>query len=168
MRVVSLLPSATEIVCALGAGGELVGISHECDHPPEVVTGLPALTVSRISMDGDSGRIDRSVRELLRAALAIYVWSDIRTVAAALGRQAAGETLLAELRGRLERVKRRTAGAPPAGGQHRVAGPGDARRHLDAGVDHHRRRRPAGGDGGETGPRRWTWPALPAWSLRWW
>jgi iron complex transport system substrate-binding protein len=49
LRVVSLLPSATEIVCALGAGGELVGIFHECDHPPEVVVGLPALTASRLS-----------------------------------------------------------------------------------------------------------------------
>jgi iron complex transport system substrate-binding protein len=49
LRVVSLLSSATEIVCALGAGGELVGIFHECDHPPEVVVGLPALTASRLS-----------------------------------------------------------------------------------------------------------------------
>jgi iron complex transport system substrate-binding protein len=36
VRVVSLLPSATEIVGALGAGEELVGVSHECDHPAEV------------------------------------------------------------------------------------------------------------------------------------
>lgn len=71
MRVVSLLPSATEIVCALGAGGQLVGVSHECDHPPEVA-GLPALTASRLPGGGTSGGIDRSVRELLRAALAIY------------------------------------------------------------------------------------------------
>ena len=72
VRVVSLLPSATEIVCALGAGGQLVGVSHECDHPPEVA-GLPALTASRLpGGGGTSGGIDRSVRELLRAALAIY------------------------------------------------------------------------------------------------
>jgi ABC-type hemin transport system substrate-binding protein len=45
VRVVSLLPSATEIICALGASEELVGVSHECDHPPEVA-GLPALTGS--------------------------------------------------------------------------------------------------------------------------
>src|SRR5947208_2051649 len=37
MRIVSLLPSATEIVCALGLGDQLVGITHECDWPPEVV-----------------------------------------------------------------------------------------------------------------------------------
>ena len=71
MRVVSLLPSATEIVCALGAGGELVGVSHECDHPPQVA-GLPAITRSRLPEAGTSGELDRSVRELLRAALGIY------------------------------------------------------------------------------------------------
>ena len=54
MRVVSLLPSATEIVCALGAAGELVAVSHECDHPPEVA-GLPALTASRLPGGGASG-----------------------------------------------------------------------------------------------------------------
>ena len=71
MRVVSLLPSATEIVCALGAGQDLVGVSHECDHPPEVAE-LPALTGSRLPAGGTSGELDRSVRELLRAALSIY------------------------------------------------------------------------------------------------
>jgi hypothetical protein len=41
-------------------------VSHECDHPPEVA-GLPALTSSRLGDGGSSGRIDRSVRELLQA-----------------------------------------------------------------------------------------------------
>ena len=50
VRVVSLLPSATEIVCALGAGQNLVGVSHECDHPPEVA-GLPALTICDLDVD---------------------------------------------------------------------------------------------------------------------
>ena len=45
MRIVSLLPSATEIVCALGLGDELVGVTHECDYPPEVV-GKPVMTRS--------------------------------------------------------------------------------------------------------------------------
>ena len=40
MRIVSLLPSATEIVCELGLGEQLVGVTHECDHPP-FVAGLP-------------------------------------------------------------------------------------------------------------------------------
>jgi iron complex transport system substrate-binding protein len=71
VRVVSLLPSATEIVCALGAAQDLVGVSHECDHPPEV-GALPALTGSRLPAGGTSGELDRSVRELLRAALTIY------------------------------------------------------------------------------------------------
>jgi iron complex transport system substrate-binding protein len=71
VRVVSLLPSATEIICALGAGQDLIGVSHECDHPPEVA-GLPALTGSRLPGGGTSGELDRSVRGLLRAALAIY------------------------------------------------------------------------------------------------
>ena len=47
-RIVSLLPSATEIVCALGLEGALVGVTHECDFPASVV-GKPVLTASRIS-----------------------------------------------------------------------------------------------------------------------
>ena len=43
-RVVSLLPSATEVLCAVGGGGLLVGRSHECDFPREVVQHLPVLT----------------------------------------------------------------------------------------------------------------------------
>ncbi len=45
MRIVSLLPSATEIVCAIGLGDELVGVTHECDWPPEVI-GRPVVTRS--------------------------------------------------------------------------------------------------------------------------
>ena len=70
-RVVSLLPSATEIVCALGAGEELVGISHECDFPSSV-RGLPTLTASRLSASRPSSAIDRDVREMVRDALGIY------------------------------------------------------------------------------------------------
>ena len=62
-RVVSLLPSASEIVSALGAGDLLVGRSHECDFPREV-TALPVLTAPRFQPGGSSAEIDRQVRSL--------------------------------------------------------------------------------------------------------
>ena len=75
MRIVSLLPSATEIVCALGAGDQLVGISHECDFPPSV-RGLPALTRARIDSSASSRAIDTAVRAVIRDALSIYAVDD--------------------------------------------------------------------------------------------
>lgn len=71
MRIVSLLPSATEIVAAVGAGQELVGVSHECDFPAQVV-GLPVLTRPRRALPRASGAIDRAVREILADAIAVY------------------------------------------------------------------------------------------------
>ena len=70
-RIVSLLPSTTEIVCALGAGDRLVGISHECDFPPSV-RGLPVLTRPRIDASGTSCEIDAAVRSAIREALSVY------------------------------------------------------------------------------------------------
>ena len=70
-RIVTLLPSATEIVCALGARENLVGRSHECDFP-QGVSALPVLTSSRVSYAGLSGQIDADVRSLLKSALAVY------------------------------------------------------------------------------------------------
>ena len=71
-RIVSLLPSATEIVCALGLGGALVGVTHECDYPPEVV-GKPQLTASRISHQTmTSAEIDHAVRSQLDGHGSIY------------------------------------------------------------------------------------------------
>ena len=70
-RVASLLPSATEIVCAVGAEADLVGISHECDFP-ESVRHLPALTRARLRPVRSSREIDREVRAVLRDALAVY------------------------------------------------------------------------------------------------
>src|SRR6185436_8483891 len=71
LRIASLLPSATEIVCALGARAELVGRSHECDYPLGVETA-PVLTSSRVMHSPSSAAIDRAVRDLVRDALAVY------------------------------------------------------------------------------------------------
>jgi hypothetical protein len=57
-RIASLLPSATEIVCAVGAESDLVGVSHECDFP-ESVRRLPALTRARLRAERGSRAIDR-------------------------------------------------------------------------------------------------------------
>ncbi|MDQ5850813.1 MAG: hypothetical protein M3380_01850 [Chloroflexota bacterium] len=71
-RIVSLLPSATEIVCALGLEDALVGITHECDYPPSVA-GKPALTASRISHQRmSSAEIDHAVRTQLDGHGSIY------------------------------------------------------------------------------------------------
>ncbi len=70
-RVVSLLPSATEMVCAVGMGQHLVGVSHECDYPASVI-GRPVLTSSRLSVERGSGEIDRDLRRVLKDALAVY------------------------------------------------------------------------------------------------
>ena len=65
MRIVSLLPSTTEIVCALGLEDALVGITHECDYPA-LVSNKPRLTASRISHETMSSKeIDHAVRSQL-------------------------------------------------------------------------------------------------------
>jgi len=71
VRVVSLLPAATEIVAALGAGSWLVGVSHECDYPPDIVRGLPRVTRTTIDGSQSSGAIDRAVRAAGTAATSI-------------------------------------------------------------------------------------------------
>jgi len=68
MRVVSLLPAATEIVAALGALGRLVGVSHECDFPPEV-RSLPRVTRTRVDPAMPSGAIDRAMAEAKRTGV---------------------------------------------------------------------------------------------------
>jgi iron complex transport system substrate-binding protein len=70
-RVISLLPSATEIVCALGAEENLIGISHECDHP-RAIRDRPVLTRPRIDTEGSSRAIDAAVRAIVRGALSVY------------------------------------------------------------------------------------------------
>jgi len=71
MRIVSLLPSATEIVCALGLESALVGVTHECDHPPAVAR-LPKVTRTLIPHDAASAEIDALVRERLKTQQALY------------------------------------------------------------------------------------------------
>jgi iron complex transport system substrate-binding protein len=71
LRIVSLLPSATEIAVALGFGPGLVGRSHECDYPA-VVDGLPRLTATKLRKGLSSVEIDRRVQEIVRQGLSAY------------------------------------------------------------------------------------------------
>ena len=70
-RIVSLLPSCTEIICKLGYRRHLVGISHECDYPNSI-SGLPVLTKTRLSTEGTSIEINKSVTDLLQRGLSVY------------------------------------------------------------------------------------------------
>jgi iron complex transport system substrate-binding protein len=70
-RIISLLPSCTEIVCALDAADQLEGRSHECDFPPEV-RHLPVCTAPKLDANATSGEIDRQVKDLLQQAVSIY------------------------------------------------------------------------------------------------
>ena len=63
MRVITLLPAATEIVAALGGAGQLVGISHECDYPPSV-QHLPRVTITPVDIRAPGAEIDAEVRRL--------------------------------------------------------------------------------------------------------
>ncbi|HVB87000.1 MAG TPA: cobalamin-binding protein [Candidatus Dormibacteraeota bacterium] len=71
MRICSLLPSATEIVCALGAEDQLVGVTHECDFPPSV-TSIPKLTRSNIPSNFTSAEIDVAVNASLESSGSLY------------------------------------------------------------------------------------------------
>jgi len=71
MRIVSLLPAATEILYAIGAGDCVVGVTHECDFPPEAAA-RPALIRPRVDPHAAPGEIDRQVRELVDRGESIY------------------------------------------------------------------------------------------------
>jgi len=70
-RIVSLIASATEIVCALGFENQLVGRSHECDYPPSVKS-LPQLTSPKFKVEGSSLEIDQRVKSIVQEALSVY------------------------------------------------------------------------------------------------
>jgi iron complex transport system substrate-binding protein len=71
-RIVSFLPAATEITYALGAGGDLVGRSHECDYPPQV-RSLPVVSKPALSLEGLSQHdIDRAVATHLATGESLY------------------------------------------------------------------------------------------------
>src|SRR5213078_2694503 len=70
-RIISLLPSATEIVAALGFGEQLVGRSHECDFPPGVER-LPICSSTKIPVEGTSDEIDERVKEIVAEGLSVY------------------------------------------------------------------------------------------------
>lgn len=157
MRIVSLLPSATEILFALGLGDEVVGVSHECDHPAEARARCVVIH-SRLPHGLAPGEIDRLVNEYVARGESLYsvdvgalgelrpdlivtqdlchvcaaspddltssltrlasaprvlslnphsledVWKDILTVGEATGREEAARALVAELRGRVQKV----------------------------------------------------------------
>jgi iron complex transport system substrate-binding protein len=76
-RIVSLIASATEIVAALGFGQNLVGRSHECDFPTNVLA-LPACSEPKIDIHGTSRQIDERVKSLARDAVSVYrVFPDV-------------------------------------------------------------------------------------------
>ncbi|MEO8030829.1 MAG: ABC transporter substrate-binding protein [Gemmatimonadota bacterium] len=166
MRIVSLLPAATEIVAAVGALPELVGVSHECDFP-EAVRQLPRVTTTPIDPGLASSAIDEHVRALVSAGRAVIaidtnrlrqltpthiitqdlcevcavsdgeavrlaavldpppvvvslsgrtldgVWQSIASVGAALGREAEGQRVSAELSGRMATLRASAATSTP-------------------------------------------------------
>lgn len=72
VRVVSLLPSATEILFGIGAGGEVVAVTHECDHPQEAL-GLPHATASAIDHSGQAcAAIDRHISKAIHSGSSLY------------------------------------------------------------------------------------------------
>jgi iron complex transport system substrate-binding protein len=72
MRIVSMVPSATEILCALGLAKDIVGISHDCDYPAEILN-RPRLTGTTLGSDLTSHEIDQKVRASAAAGRSLYV-----------------------------------------------------------------------------------------------
>jgi len=77
MRIASLVPSATEMLFALGLGGDVVGVTHECDYPP-AVSELPQLTATVLPPGLDAGEIDAAVKEVVGEGRALYTLDEER------------------------------------------------------------------------------------------
>ena len=75
MRICSLLPSATEILYALGVGDSVVGVTHECDYPPEAAQ-KPALIRPRVDPGASPAELDEQVRELVERGESVYAVDD--------------------------------------------------------------------------------------------
>lgn len=71
MRIASLVPSATEMLFALGAGGDVVAVTHECDWPP-AARELPHLTATVLAEGLSAGEIDAAVKEVVGSGQALY------------------------------------------------------------------------------------------------
>ncbi len=71
MRIVSLVPHATELLFALGLGEQVVGVTHECDHP-EAARSLPRVTRDALPHGLSAAQLDAAVRERLRDGGSIY------------------------------------------------------------------------------------------------
>lgn len=71
LRIISLIPSATELIDCLGLTPFLIGRSHECDYPDRV-KAWPICTAPKFDPEGNSGEIHDRVTELLRSALSVY------------------------------------------------------------------------------------------------
>jgi iron complex transport system substrate-binding protein len=77
MRIVSLVPSATEMLFALGLGSEVTAVTHECDHPAQA-RELPRVTRDLIGPGLGPAEIDRAVRELTEEGRSIYELDELR------------------------------------------------------------------------------------------
>jgi iron complex transport system substrate-binding protein len=77
MRIASLVPSATEMLFALGLGEDVVGVTHECDYPP-AATELPQLTATVLPPRLSAGEIDAAVKEVVGEGRALYTLDEER------------------------------------------------------------------------------------------
>lgn len=88
-RIISLLPAATEIICALGLEHQLLGRSHECDYPTSIID-LPICTSAKFESGLSSAEIDRQVEEILSDSLSIY------TIDSAIIKQLAPDVIITQ------------------------------------------------------------------------